>query len=810
MKRNASFARLRTAASSAVPANAEFPRAIQSALFENFPITTGYRPDSDRIISRTNPSLTSVISETYDFFYRNPHPKNSILTPGLPNRDPRSLVARPCHIAIGPLPCFTDGGPPVIVVKLEFFLRQLRILSATISILFFGAIATNGAESTNAIHHSPLQPKSGQAVTVSATLPQFESATLQLQAVLPGSYVRRTDRTFKTDWQDLPMEKHGDSFIASVPGSFQKHRSLLRYRIKGISGAAKAPVLIPAETNAVPNFAWFVYDGLPEWKGSSRPGQPPELTFSSEFLSTLPTYHLIANGEDVKDSQWDGNANRKPFLGTLVYDGKVYDHITYNNRGQASTYVAGKNKWGVKFNAGEQFLARNNYGVPYRFAWSGFNMNPCASAWAPVNRGMAGMDEALSYRAYQLCGVPSPDTFWIHFRVIDAPSESSKNQYHGDLWGLYLIVQEKNGTWLREQNLPDGDIFSIDSGPKHIAKKPQGSRPPRAVHWPNGAASEDWWRAHLDLPAYYGFHALNRFLANIDLRPEGNHYLYHRPDGRIVVLPHDLDMMLIPKSHQPGFVAQASCLDQPALKLKYQARAREILDLFASDPAPNGGQIGQLVAELSSQLRPRGHQRNWAELDEAMWNWHPRSHHKGQFYVTPYDDHRMGGQWVRTLDTPDFNGFCKYILEFCTDSRPKKNFRPNDGNQLGYGYGYLALEAKDKNIPATPEIHYKGPKNFPKEQLAFKANVSGKPARIEWRIAQISAPGVKGYVPGKPCRYEIETLWKSEELPGDTREIQVPASVCAAERSYRVRARVKDDAGRVSHWSAPLQCVTSR
>jgi hypothetical protein len=169
----------------------------------------------------------------------------------------------------------------------------------------------------------------------------------------------------------------------------------------------------------------------------------------------------------------------------------------------------------------------------------------------------------------------------------------------------------------------------------------------------------------------------------------------------------------------------------------------------------------------------------------------------------------MGGRWERTLDTPDFAGFCKYILEFCTDSRPRKNFRPNDGNQLGYGYGYLALEAKDKEIPPAPEIRYTGSKNFPKEKLAFEANVSDKAAHIEWRIAQISAPGVKGHVPGQPCHYEIETLWKSDELPAETPTIQIP-DACASERTYRVRARVKDQTGRASHWSAPIQFVTSK
>ena len=70
-------------------------------------------------------------------------------------------------------------------------------------------------------------------------------------------------------------------------------------------------------------------------------------------------YHLIARAGDVERSQWDAASNRKPFFGTLVYDGRVYDHIQFHNRGQASTYLAGKNKWGFKFNPEQKFYARD-------------------------------------------------------------------------------------------------------------------------------------------------------------------------------------------------------------------------------------------------------------------------------------------------------------------------------------------------------------------------------------------------------------------------------------------------------------------
>lgn len=673
--------------------------------------------------------------------------------------------------------------------------------------------AAQTQDSIPQISHTPLSPKTGESVKVSAQIPGLQSATLQLQIVEPGSYIRRSDPAFESSWRDFPMEQHGEFFITSVPAQLQQHRHLIRYRIKGVSKNSELALFPPHGTNSALNFSWFVYDGLPAFKGASKPGRPPELSFDPEFLATLPTYHLIANGTDVKNSQWNPRANRKPFLGTLVYDGHVYDHVTFNNRGQASTYVSGKNKWGFKFNAHDPFAAKNNLGEPYELKWTSFNLNPCASAWAQVNRGMAGLDEALSYRVYKLAGVPSPDTFWIHFRVIDSLAENDANQYNTDLWGLYLVVQEKNGTWLKENKLPDGDIFSIDSGPKHLATNRTRNASSQNRRTPTASRnSETFWRATLDLPAYYSFHAMNRFVANIDLRPDGNHYLYYRPDGRTVVLPHDLDMMLIPKHHQPGYVVQQQCLEIPSLKREYQARARELLDLFATDKSPIGGQIGQLVSELSGLLKPSGHQRNWAELDEVMWNWHPRSQHPGQFNVTPYDDHRFGGQWTRTLATPDFDGFYKYVLDFLTDSRPRKNFRPNDGNQLGYGFGFLAFEARDDQIPERPKVQFSRGMNFRAGNLTFQVSafispVSYQASSVQWRVGHISAPGLKGYVQGKAYRYEVEPHWISEELPANANEISIPEKICSAGSTYRVRARYKDATGRWSHWSTPIQFV---
>ena len=60
------------------------------------------------------------------------------------------------------------------------------------------------------------------------------------------------------------------------------------------------------------------------------------------------------------------------------------------------------------------------------------------------------------------------------------------------------------------------------------------------------------------------------------------------------------------------------------------------------------------------------------QLDEAMWNGHPRFNQKGSFFVNPAGANHFGGSWKRKLATNDIQGFEKYLVEFCTDSRPTK------------------------------------------------------------------------------------------------------------------------------------------
>jgi len=682
------------------------------------------------------------------------------------------------------------------------------------------------------VSHLPLEPGSSDPVTISAKVTDPDgvaSVTLTYQVVDPGSYIRVSDAAYETNWTEVEMtDPEGDaSYSAIIPA--QDHRDLIRYRI-AIADSSGAAVTAPFDDDDQPNFAYFVYNGVPTWSGSNRPGVDPVVAFPAFILDDLPTYHLIADSSDVTTSQYNTGAASRRFSGTLVYDGVVYDHIEFKIRGEFSTYQSGKNKWRIFFNPARELEARDNFGKKYQERWDELTMNANASPWAAVNRGMSGLDEALSYRAFQIAGMASPNTNYLHFRVIDEAAEASAtDQYQGDLWGLYLAVEQPDGSFLNERDLPDGNVYKIESGGSGDKKHQAPNQPTNSSDWSafnsqsNSTNTEAWWRENLDLESYHTFRALNRALGNVDIRDGWNHYFYHRsnPDGspgRWQPVPWDLDMMYISLRHQGGTIRQRNSLNIPALSLEFRNRCREILDLMLSDPSVDGGQIGQLLDEYAQIVNPIGETSTWSDLDRHMWNNHPRTrtsgsaqtNHKGNFHRTPYGDTRFGGSWSRTLTSSDFEGSQNYILNYMTDTDPAPStWSENSGDQRGYGYNFVSSEAADTSIPDTPILTYTGDSAFPTSGLSFETSPFSDPQGVgtftamEWRIAEIAAP------PGEPRTYEIEEGWSSGIISSFTTSISPPALATRPGRTYRARVRHQDTTGRWSHWSAPLQFESS-
>ena len=215
------------------------------------------------------------------------------------------------------------------------------------------------------VSHSPKQPKSGETVTITARITDSDgiaSVTVNLQFVNPGNYININDWQYNSNWLSYVMYDDGlygdemggdDIYTAQIPGTLQIHRRLVRYRIETEDNNTNS-LTVPYSDDSQPNFAYFVYDGVPSWSGAIKPGDPGSLgevvEYGEEVMRSLPVYHLLSKEQDVLNSLYLPGAQTGQYwgsdyrwYGTLVYDGEVYDHIRYRARGGVWRYAMGKN-----------------------------------------------------------------------------------------------------------------------------------------------------------------------------------------------------------------------------------------------------------------------------------------------------------------------------------------------------------------------------------------------------------------------------------------------------------------------------------
>ena len=738
----------------------------------------------------------------------------------------------------------------------------------------------NAPPQVRQVEHTPRQPTAGVPVVISAKVTDqpdgLASMTLSYQIVEPGAYIRKKDPAYQLNWIPVPMLDDGtggdvasrDSvYTVTLPASVQVNRRLIRYRITAVDGSGNS-VQVPYVDDGSPNFAYFCYNGVPAWSGAFRPAAAGEPGIVKQFPESLmqgrAAYHLIANQADVTNSQYTNGQDTLRMEATFVFEDQVMDHITFHNRGEFSTYVSGKNKWRMHFNRTRELRPRDDYDQPYQQSWGDLNLNGGSCPWIASNRGMAGVEERLSFRLYELAGVPSPKTHYVSLRVIDNAVEAADpaaanitdpslgsgrtyaGQYSGDFWGQYIAMESPDGSFLDERGLADGNVYKIEGGGAGTGDKKHQAvgQAATVADWTDfstksgGTQTEAWWRANMDLRAYYNFRAVCRIVGNVDLRAGWNHYFYHAPAGGWKPIPWDLDMMFVGRTHQSasGAITQDRCLTLPVFENEKRNRCRELLDLLVDDNTPNGGQIGQLVDDFAQRVNPTGQALTWADIDAAMWNFHPRSagsastppsvasdsNHKGNFYYGRFTFNAAGGAYTRWLRTPTFTGtgehedFMKYLTDYMTATYPgPAAWAINNGNQLGYGYEYLKREAADTAIPNRPVITYMGDATYPANGLRFESGAFTDPqgaetfAVMQWRLGELAAPGLPGYAPGTPRRYEVEESWTSPEITTFTAGITLPTSAIRPGQSYRARVRHKDATGKWSRWSLPAQFVAA-
>lgn len=713
------------------------------------------------------------------------------------------------------------------------------------------AYATNAAPNIRQVNHSPKTPASTNAILITAKVTDPEgvaSVTLRYQLVAPGSYISATvplttaqlnnynaapltnalNGAFEaaSNWVSVAMNDsglNGDAvagdglYSAAVPQ--QANRTLVRYRIT-CTDTLGASRRAPFEDDPSLNFAYYVYDGVPAY-----------LTNSGAALQTLPVFTLITRDADLTHcTAWFNGGDQLPqtigafrnegrlyfnWEGAMVHDGEVYDHIRYRLRGANGRYHSGKRSFRFRFNDGRHLDAKDQTGERFPRKWRELTTGKGQS-----NRGgeQYALNEVVNMFLWNKVGVPAPRTFHFHFRVVRGASEAGANQYSGDFWGLNWGQEKYDVNFLEAHGLPKGNLYKLFDNPPGPHIDEQRYQGPFAVT--NGAdlfsiennltgfQNADWLNAHANYTNWYRYFTVAEAIRHYDTWPSANkngaYYfepLYGASNsflGRMIQLPYDStdtwgptwnngeDILfngIFASTAQGGDAGQ-----NPAMQLEYRNVVRELRELlFQPD------QIISIIDAHAVPLLPV------AAADHARWLSAPAP--------ASYS----------SLGIPSSPGVTGGLPAYQQDM---KNFMFNGGNNawwidrtsIGAGGWITRLDtvAADVAVPNRPTITFVGTNGYPVDGLVFQSSAFSDPQgagtfrAMQWRVAEVLLTNTV-VTNLAQLRLEYDATWTSAELPAFDAFTAIPAGLLEPERLYRARVRHKDNTGRWSRWSAPIE-----
>lgn len=664
------------------------------------------------------------------------------------------------------------------------------------------------------VEHTPKSPKGGEAVLVTAKITDAEGvggATLHYQIVEPGEYVRLTDDEYETGWSDIAMNDAGEAgdavagdsiYTATVPAEIQTHRRLVRYRMT-IADTVANEVRIPFNDDTQPNFAYFVYDGVPDWEGSLRPGREPVVTYKADTLTQIPVYHLISLESDVLRCHYTGPIDGVyRYYGTFVYDGDVYDHVLYRIKGRASTRTTGKNKTKINFNLGHRLQARDNYGNPYKEKWDKFALHTGTCPWFNGDASTGGMvlNEAAAFKFYDLLDVPACNTHFFHLRIIDDALESDpSDQYEGDFWGLYIAIEEPDTRFLNERNMPDGNMYKMNGSPTQTNQgetEVVGTAPARSLSRDlNRNQDLEWYQENIDITEVVNHKVGTTIVNNTDARADWNALHYHNPEtGKWSIFPWDLDLTWESKNHwraESVWENFQRVFRHDEAETELNNRAREAYDLLVTS-----GEGAKVFEELARMITTSSDdQIDLVHANHAMWDYHRRTVKKGIWY--------RNNPQLPTAER-NWDGLLNYYKNFVSDDTT-------------YAVDRLIGDKARTNdpVPDKPTISYTGNAGFPTDGLIFETSAFSATdtptefAGMQWRLGEITLPDTEGFDPSQPWVYEITPVWESGTLADFSGSLQIPSDAVRPGKTYRARVRHLGASGQYSHWSDPVEFTAS-
>lgn len=423
---------------------------------------------------------------------------------------------------------------------------------------------------------TPAQPAANQAVTVTATITGFTSATL----------FYRVD--FGAEVSKALTSDGGDSYSAVLPGVAAGH--LLRYRIQATNavGVTKAPRVDDT----------IVYQGV-----EAQSGVTSQIPILDWFIQDDDYNHMVDNPLDTTIVE----------PSVLVYGGQVFDNATVTIRGNKPSRENPKQSFTFDLPHNHDLTIPGKTADPV----DTFAME---ANWADHSHGR----QILSYDSYSEAKVLNNETFPI------------RNQRNGSFGGLFLWVDKFDGTWRDREGYSNDQFFKAEDAAWDPTKSPtyrftkenpkDGDLTPVLdfVKGANltGAALRNYLLTNADLPQMINYAATTAIVQSVD---SANHNFYLSQDptrGRWSILPWDLDKTFGNGccGNDSPFVTPAEPSDavtsllmrdllaQPDVKAMYFRRLRTLVDQIL---AP-----GQLEATYDAVMGPA---KPEADLDLNLW-----------------------------------------------------------------------------------------------------------------------------------------------------------------------------------------------
>lgn len=639
------------------------------------------------------------------------------------------------------------------------------------------------------VDHSPKQPVVGESTVITAKVTDPDgvaAVTLEVQDVAPGAYVpaflakstpallanptapRTPNPAYEQNWVSQVMtddglgadEVAGDGIYSASLAS-RPNRTLVRYRIT-VEDTGGESVRVPYADDERLNFAYFQYDGVPDYETTSG-------TFSAETIEAIPVYHVLTTSADFNQAVAYNGGDRIPSNNfdarseynwdcAFVYEGVVYDNARYRLRQRNARY-SGSQKRSLKFrfNRGNYPTFRDSDGEKYPEPWKFLATHKMVGSRGNLTWGM---DQATNHLMWNLTGTPAPFTHWGHFRVIQFADEAA-TQTQGDYYGMLLALEEYDSRFLDSHNLEKGNLYKLISY-RTNGKDVQRYQAPDAVTDASDFSNiifqlrpqrdDNWLSEHVNWDSWNRYHAVVDMIRHYDVQTNTGEHLKNRayyfepsatnPLGRLNVLPWDSDTSWGPNWNagvdfpKEAIFGTSGVGVRAPFTIDYLNTVREMRDLIWTPE-----QIDLMIEPLAAKIE------DVTEADRVRWSGSlPLERVVADMKKFAFD----GGRWVG-----GDNGGMPLIS------------RDSGISGLEGRDAYLDALTTDPSLPAKPTITYSGDAGFPQDGLAFTSTAFSDPQgantfqAMEWRLAEVTSlgGGVREIMaPGRIWSYQDDNI----------------------------------------------------